>query len=79
MVATEWNNFCTRINEFRAYKGLSNYSFTTVSSDNNCTPTIINQAVNAINEIGFSISSVSTGSIPASVFINMRNALNSIV
>jgi hypothetical protein len=77
--ATEWNNFTNRINQFRTYKGLSNYSFTSVSSDNNFTHTIINQAVTAINAMGFSISSLSSGvDVPASVFIQMRDSLNSL-
>lgn len=80
MTAVEWNNFTARINEFRVYKGLSNYSFTLVSSDTNCTHTIINQAITAINAMGFSITSLSDGvNIPASVFTQMRDNLNSIV
>lgn len=80
MTAIEWNNFCTRINEFRIYKGLLNYSFTTVASENNCTHTIINQAISAINELGFTMSSLNSGvDIPASAFTQMRDNLNSIV
>ena len=78
MTAYEWNNFTKRINEFREYKGLSNYNFTTVYAEGDCTPSIINQAVNAINAIGFNISTVSNGNVPASVFIQMRDKLNSI-
>ena len=78
MTAFAWRSFTDRVNDFRAYKGLSNYPFTVVSSGNNCTPAIINEGVAAINQMGFSISSVSSGFVPASVFINMRNSLNSI-
>ena len=78
MPAAEWNNFTSRINEFREYKGLSSYSFTTVYAEGNCTSSIINQAVNAINAMGFSISTVSNGNVPASVFIQMKDKLNSI-
>ena len=74
----EWNAFTQRINDFREYKGLSKYSFTTVSSDSDCTPDIINQAVDAINDMGFSINRVSHGNVPANVFIQMRKELNSI-
>ena len=78
MTAYEWNNFTKRINEFREYRGLSQYSFATVSSDGNCTASIINQAVNAINAMGFNIATVSSGTVPANVFIQMRDKLNSI-
>ena len=78
MLATEWNNFTQRINDFRAYKGLANYNFTTVSVGTQCTAGIINQAVTAINAMGFSIATVGTGSIPAAVFIQMRDKINSI-
>jgi hypothetical protein len=78
MSYSEWNNFTSRINQFRIYRGLSNYSFTTVSSGSNCTPGIINEAVTAINAMGFSIPTVGSGNVPASVFIQMRDSLNSI-
>lgn len=78
MPATEWNDFTARINEFRNYKGLSNYNFTTVYSEDDCTPSIINEAVNAINEMGFNIPTVTNGNVLASVFIDMRDSLNSI-
>jgi hypothetical protein len=78
MTAYEWNNFTKRINEFREYKGLSNYNFTTVYAEGDCTPSIINQAVNAINAMGFNIATVSSVVVPANVFIQMRDKLNSI-
>lgn len=51
MRAAHWNQFTARINEFRDYKGLSSYTFTTATTST--TPTgvrnCINQAINAIN------------------------------
>lgn len=81
MSATLWNDFTERINDFRSYKGLSNYSFTTVSSNTNCSAAIINEAINAINDVaGTSQSTVSSGqTIAASIFTTMKNNLNSII
>jgi hypothetical protein len=47
--ATEWNNFTTRINQFRTYKGYSTAGFTIVARDTLFDETIMNQAINAIN------------------------------
>ena len=78
MPATEWNNFTARINSFRRYKGLPDYgSFVPIGSGSLCTLNTIAQAVYAINAMGFSLS-ISGSSIPASIFIQMRDALNSI-
>lgn len=80
MPASEWNSFCARINEFRTYKGLGNYSFTSASPEADFTYAFINQAASAINAMGFAISGVSQGQdIAASIFITLRNALNSII
>lgn len=79
MPASEWNRFTRRINEFRRYKGLYEWNFTTVSSEDNFTASRVNEAVNAINNIGFSISKMSyQGLVPARVFNEMRDCLNSI-
>jgi hypothetical protein len=45
MPATEWNAFTTRINDFRAYCDLSDYSFSSVSSDSDFTADVFNEAV----------------------------------
>ena len=83
----EWNSFTTRINEFRVYKSLSSYSFTSVSSETALTTTIINQALTAIRDMsayftgGKTVpSNRSTGDniLVASYYLNMRDALNSI-
>lgn len=81
MRASHWNEFTARINQFRVYKGLANYSFTTALTSH--TPTqiknCINQAITAINAMGFSQAQVSSGGdVAASTFITMRNNLNSI-
>ena len=52
VTATEWNNFCARINAFRAYKSPTLYpavSFTSAVSGQPATATQINQARTAIN------------------------------
>ena len=53
MPYTKWNDFTQRINDFRVYKlgAGSEYNFTSVSSGTKLTPTILNQAVHAINEM----------------------------
>lgn len=80
MSANLWNGFTTRINEFRDYFGLPDYSFTTVYKDTNCSASIINEAINAINALGFSQSTVSSGTnISASIFLTMKNNLNSLI
>jgi hypothetical protein len=88
MPATEWNNFTTRINQFRVYKGLSNYAFTTVSSGTTFTRTIINEALTAIRNMsthftgGNAVPSnriVGQEILVASYYQQMRDALNSIL
>lgn len=81
MRAAHWNAFTARINEFRDYKSKTQYTFTTATTSTtevgikNC----INQAITAINAMGFSQPSISSGdNVAASVFLTMRNNLNSI-
>ena len=78
MTASEWNDFTKRINEFRAYKNLPDYSFNNALSDGNFTVNYVNHAINAINALGFGIPIVSSDNIFASSFIEMRDKLNSI-
>lgn len=82
ITAVEWNNFCTRINEFRTYKGLTTYNFTTVSKGTLISATIVNQARTAINDITghgtLPSTAVSGGAITASFFNTLKNALNAI-
>jgi hypothetical protein len=82
LTAVEWNNFTSRINEFRVYRGLSTYSFTTVSKGMDITASIFNQAVNAINSMSPNPSATSATAkvtvISASILNGIRNSLNSI-
>lgn len=82
ITAAEWNDFCTRINEFREYAGLSSYSFTTVRSGTTISAAIVNQARTAINAISghgtLPSAAVSGGAITASFFNTLVSALNSI-
>lgn len=80
--ASEWNSFCGRINEFRTYKGLSKYNFTTVVSG--VTPIsslILNQAVYAISSINVNSRNyeVNPGDpISADIFLGLRDVLNAV-
>lgn len=81
VTASEWNSFCARINQFRQYKDLSNYSFTSVSSGTLITASIVNQAVTAINAMSPPTSALSAskgGVITADFFNRLRDSLNSI-
>lgn len=79
--AVEWNNFTAHINLFRDYKGLPLTTFTSaISKNTNFTAAIINQGVNAINQIGYAIPTVTSGStITANTFLLMKSRLNAIV
>lgn len=83
ITAKEWNNFCTRINEFRTYKELHLYDFTTaVSGKTPISADICNQAWSAINDItGHGTmpgQAVKGGPLYASFFTGLRDALNAI-
>lgn len=79
---TQWNGFCNRINAFRKYKSIYEYSFTTVASGTKITAAIVNEAWYAINGIsghGTLPSLVSVGDkITASFFTQLATALNAI-
>ena len=88
MTYNEWNSFTSRINEFRNYKGFATYTFTTVSSGSEFTKTILNEALTAIREMYSSFTNGMTipdnrvtgdNVLVASYFIDMRDALNSIL
>lgn len=78
--ASEWNDFCDRINEFRDYDGLSQFSFTTVYRGDPIEASIINEARSAISNISTSgavPNRVNSGDpIEASIFLDLRDALN---
>lgn len=83
ITAQEWNNFTSKINEFRQYKGLSDYSFTTAIK--NTTPisaNICNEAWDAINSISghgtMPNKLITNGPIYASFFNGLKDALNTI-
>ena len=82
ITANSWNSFTARINEFRAYKGMSNYSFTTISSGWLIYAYIVNQAVFAITQMSPPLSapsSVNSGSSITAYFFNrLKDSLNSI-
>jgi hypothetical protein len=81
MPYAEWNSFTAKINDFRTYKGLAGYAFTTVATGTNVTPSLINQAINAINpmlDVSLRMSNVVVGNIYAATFNTMRDKLNSL-
>lgn len=80
--ATEWNNFCSRINMFRSYKGMSSYSFTKATSGAEISAAIVNEARTAISAISghgtLPSAAVSGGKMYASFFTGLASALNAI-
>jgi len=78
---SDWNAFTQRINEFRQYKGLSNYSFTTVSSGGTFYASVFNEARNAIydmNSIGLPSVKYSGDNVNASDLNGLVSCLNAI-
>ncbi|UNK19284.1 fibronectin type III domain-containing protein [Paenibacillus sp. N3/727] len=82
ITAVEWNKLAAKINEFRFYKNMSNYSFTRVTTGMDFKATYYNDVINVINSMNPSTalpSSKSAGdSILASDINRIRNSLNSI-
>ena len=83
ITAQEWNSFCIKINQFRQYKSLSNYSFTTAVTGQTITASIVNQAVNALSSASPPTKPPSTATagqteITASFFNTLSSSLNSI-
>lgn len=80
--ATEWNALAARINDFRRYKGLSDYSFTTIYEGADIAAWVFNQAVSSFSGLSPPTSPPSSKSsgqdIYASYFNGLVNALNSI-
>jgi len=85
---SEWNSFLDRINEFRAYKGLSQLSFNRNLSSGALSGVVVpsapsfNAAINAINTMSPTTSApvfVSSGQqVTASLLNAIRTSLNSI-
>lgn len=82
VTASEWNALCAKINEFRSYKKLDAYAFSSASSGQPLTASQFNQARNAINDMSPSISIpdwVASGyPIYASELNRLRDSLNSV-
>lgn len=80
--ATEWNDFTDKINQFRLYKSLTAYSFSSASTGSDALDSQINQARLAIDEMvpPTSVpSSVSKGGdVTSYTFNRLRDSLNSI-
>lgn len=78
--ATTWNNFTTHINDVREYKNKTKWTFDIkASSGGVITADIVNQAVNAINDMGKSLSKAEKDktNITAAFFTGMSNAIDS--
>lgn len=84
--ASEWNNFCGRINDFRSYKNMNTFSFTYVyAGRTQISAAIVNQARTAISGISghgsayLPPAAVSGETlISASFFNGLKDALNAI-
>lgn len=80
LTALEWNDFCSRINEFRDYSGLSSYDFTRVSRGDPIEASVVNEARSAISSIsghGSLPSKARSGrAITAAFFNDLKDALN---
>lgn len=82
ITASEYNAFTDRINEFRAYKGLSNYSFTRASSGAVIRASMVGQCSDAISDMDPVTSPpyapAAGDEITARFFNRLMNSLNSI-
>lgn len=81
ITASEWNNFCNRINEFRDYKSLSPYtSFVTAVKGDSISAIIVNHAITALSDMTSAApETVSPGDvITAAFFDQLCIALNGI-
>lgn len=82
ITASDWNNFCKRINQFRDYKKLGAYDFSTVSSGSKMMAWQANEARSAISSISghgtMPSSAVSGNTVTASFFTQLASALNAI-
>lgn len=74
MQASHWNGFTRRINDFREYKGLGQYSFTNATTSSNVR-TCLNQAIDALNPMvdsRYRMGTVGSGEVvTARVFNNL--------
>ena len=81
--ADEWNAFCTFINDVRYQIGLFSYPFTTVNKGTKVSAAIINEARNAISDVGGHgalPNRVYSGDlIAASIFNGLSDAINAAI
>lgn len=75
LTAAEWNGFTSRINDFRTYKSLAAYGFTSAVAGNNFTAAVFNEAVSAINAMSPPTSPPSAKSAGNDVFASYLNDL----
>lgn len=79
ITAQEWNAFGLKVNDFRRYQGLADYTFTTVTQGGAMTAAIIGEGIAAIDELS------DHGALPASFqpavasyWLNLAAALNAV-
>jgi hypothetical protein len=82
LTASDWNSFTVRIGDFRAYKSLSSYAFSTAYTGAEITASIVNQARTAINAMSpptaVPAAKAKGDTTTAAFFNGLRNSLNSI-
>lgn len=77
--AAEWNSFCSRINAFRQYKDMSNYSFTSLTSGTAFSSAIARQAMTAISEIsGHGTLPDKIEPLKAAFWLSLASSLNAV-
>lgn len=82
ITASEWNDFTSKIDEFRVYKGKEKYSYTFVERGDPISASVCLEAYNAIYEIANSDDMPEIpfkgNQIKASFFNDLRDALNNV-
>jgi len=80
LTASEWNALCTRVNDFRRYKGYNDASFTTAYFGNTFYAYMFNEVRNAIAVLSSAVPSTvsSGGTVYASDLNQLVSALNSV-
>jgi hypothetical protein len=76
----EWNEFTTKINQWRQFKGYGTYAFTTVYNSSIFSGTIYNQVDAAMDILSKHPGTVVGGvtKIGASLFTNLKTLINSL-
>ncbi|WP_338592052.1 hypothetical protein V6669_06760 [Paenibacillus sp. Y5S-9] len=82
ITAAEWNRLTSKVNEFRLYKGISNYTFTRAVQGADFKATYYNDVISIINTMSpttaIPSSKIAGDSILASDINRIRNSVNSI-